>query len=155
MRRASFGLVGSSVRPTRFDFDRRGGGDGADAVVDWFGPTDFVGRTVGQKLSGLLGQQIIVDNRPGGGSIAMVCVEAASAVCIMNITTASGSRGGIGVGVINDGTHPSSQDRVIQQVSSFIFGDAIFPLVCDDKFSYSTISFTRPTAPLSRRTLIP
>jgi tripartite-type tricarboxylate transporter receptor subunit TctC len=33
------------------------------------GPTDFVGRTVGQKLSQLLGQQIVVDNRPGAGTI--------------------------------------------------------------------------------------
>ena len=33
------------------------------------GPTDFVGRTVGQKLSLLLGQQVVVDNRPGAGTI--------------------------------------------------------------------------------------
>ena len=29
------------------------------------GPTDFVGRIVGQKLSQSLGQQVVVDNRPG------------------------------------------------------------------------------------------
>ncbi|HYH40910.1 MAG TPA: tripartite tricarboxylate transporter substrate binding protein [Burkholderiales bacterium] len=33
------------------------------------GPTDFVARTVGQKLSQFLGQQIVVDNRPGAGTI--------------------------------------------------------------------------------------
>ena len=33
------------------------------------GPTDFVGRTVAQKLSQLLGQQVVVDNRPGAGTI--------------------------------------------------------------------------------------
>ncbi len=33
------------------------------------GPTDFVGRTVGQKLSQLLGQQVVVDNRAGAGTI--------------------------------------------------------------------------------------
>jgi tripartite-type tricarboxylate transporter receptor subunit TctC len=33
------------------------------------GPTDFVGRTVGQKLAPFLGQQIVVDNRPGAGTI--------------------------------------------------------------------------------------
>ena len=33
------------------------------------GPTDFVGRTVGQKLTPLLGQQVVVDNRPGAGTI--------------------------------------------------------------------------------------
>jgi tripartite-type tricarboxylate transporter receptor subunit TctC len=33
------------------------------------GPTDFVGRLVGQKLSPLIGQQVVVDNRPGAGTI--------------------------------------------------------------------------------------
>ena len=33
------------------------------------GPTDFVGRIVGQKLSQSLGQQVVVDNRPGAGTI--------------------------------------------------------------------------------------
>ena len=33
------------------------------------GPTDFVGRTVGQKLSQLVGQQVVVDNRPGAGTV--------------------------------------------------------------------------------------
>ena len=33
------------------------------------GPTDFVGRLVGQKLSALIGQQVVVDNRPGAGTI--------------------------------------------------------------------------------------
>lgn len=33
------------------------------------GPTDFVGRLVGQKLSPLIRQQVVVDNRPGAGTI--------------------------------------------------------------------------------------
>jgi tripartite-type tricarboxylate transporter receptor subunit TctC len=33
------------------------------------GPTDFVGRLVGQKLSPLLSQQVVVDNRPGAATI--------------------------------------------------------------------------------------
>jgi tripartite-type tricarboxylate transporter receptor subunit TctC len=44
------------------------------------GPTDVVGRIVAGKLSELLGQQIVVDNRPGaGGSVAGEMVARAPA----------------------------------------------------------------------------
>lgn len=33
------------------------------------GPTDFVGRAVAQRLQKALGQQVVVDNRPGGGGV--------------------------------------------------------------------------------------
>jgi len=33
------------------------------------GPTDFVGRTVGQKLAEYMGQQVVVDNRPGAATV--------------------------------------------------------------------------------------
>jgi len=33
------------------------------------GPTDFVGRAVAAKLTALLGQQIVVDNRPGAATV--------------------------------------------------------------------------------------
>jgi tripartite-type tricarboxylate transporter receptor subunit TctC len=33
------------------------------------GPTDFVGRTVAEKLSAAVGQQVVVDNRPGAAAM--------------------------------------------------------------------------------------
>ncbi len=90
-----------------------------------------------------------------GGNASIVWVEATSAVCTINVSMAFGSSGGIGVGVTKEGAHPTINDRAIKQVSSFILGDAMLPLVNRDIFYDSTISFTRPTAPLSRRTLIP
>ena len=33
------------------------------------GPTDFVGRIIAQKVSQYVGQQVVVDNRPGAGTI--------------------------------------------------------------------------------------
>jgi len=33
------------------------------------GPTDFVGRAVAARLTDLLGQQMVVDNRPGAGTV--------------------------------------------------------------------------------------
>lgn len=33
------------------------------------GPTDFVGRAVSQKLTEFLGQQVVVDNRPGAATV--------------------------------------------------------------------------------------
>src|SRR5258708_13716238 len=33
------------------------------------GPADFLGRVIGQRLGEMLGQQIVVDNRPGANTI--------------------------------------------------------------------------------------
>jgi tripartite-type tricarboxylate transporter receptor subunit TctC len=43
------------------------------------GSTDIVGRTVGQKLSEMWGQPVVVDNRPGGGTTIGTEVVARSA----------------------------------------------------------------------------
>ena len=33
------------------------------------GPADFLGRLIGQKMADELGQQVVVDNRPGANTI--------------------------------------------------------------------------------------
>src|SRR5258705_174705 len=33
------------------------------------GPADFLGRAIGQRLGEVLGQQIVIDNRPGANTI--------------------------------------------------------------------------------------
>ena len=33
------------------------------------GTTDFVGRIVGQKIGEAVGQQVLIDNRPGAGTL--------------------------------------------------------------------------------------
>src|SRR5260370_32732584 len=33
------------------------------------GPADFLGRVIGQKLGEVVGQQIVIDNRPGANTI--------------------------------------------------------------------------------------
>ncbi len=43
------------------------------------GSTDIIGRTIGQKLSEMWGQPVVIDNRPGGGTIIGTDVVAKSA----------------------------------------------------------------------------
>ena len=65
----------------------------------------------------------------GGGSAVIVWLDAASAVCTMNVPIALGSSGGMGVGVAKDGTHPIINDRIVKQVNSFVPVSAMFPLM--------------------------
>jgi tripartite-type tricarboxylate transporter receptor subunit TctC len=43
------------------------------------GGMDFIARTIGQKLSERLGQSVVVENRPGGGTIVATVAEAKAA----------------------------------------------------------------------------
>jgi hypothetical protein len=63
-----------------------------------------------------------------GGMAVTVCADAASAVWAMNIFIAFESRGGIGVGVANEGTHPIISARVMNPITSFILTAVMFPL---------------------------
>src|SRR3990172_10244118 len=40
------------------------------------GPTDLLARMIGQKLAGMWNQQVVIENRPGAGS--MIGVDAAA-----------------------------------------------------------------------------
>jgi tripartite-type tricarboxylate transporter receptor subunit TctC len=64
---SSFILQPSSLAATVPDFPSRP----VRLVVPFpaGGPTDIVGRTIGQKLNETLGQQVIVDNRAGAGGV--------------------------------------------------------------------------------------
>jgi tripartite-type tricarboxylate transporter receptor subunit TctC len=59
------------------------------------GPTDIVGRTMAQKLSELLGQQVVVDNRGGAGGI--IGTEQVAKAAPDGYTLLMGTIGGIAV----------------------------------------------------------
>jgi len=59
------------------------------------GPSDFVARSLGQKLTEAWGQQIIVDNRGGAGGV--VGVEAAARASPDGYTLLQGQSGGMSV----------------------------------------------------------
>jgi tripartite-type tricarboxylate transporter receptor subunit TctC len=59
------------------------------------GPTDIVGRTMAQKMSELLGQQVIVDNRGGAGG--MIGTEQVAKAAPDGYTMLMGTIGGIAV----------------------------------------------------------
>jgi tripartite-type tricarboxylate transporter receptor subunit TctC len=59
------------------------------------GPTDIVGRTMAQKMSELLGQQVIVDNRGGAGGI--IGTEQVAKAAPDGYTMLMGTIGGIAV----------------------------------------------------------
>jgi hypothetical protein len=61
-----------------------------------------------------------------GGIAANVCIDAASAVCPINKLTSFGSSGGIGVGLGIAGTHPLSNVKIMNQISSFGLDAAMF-----------------------------
>jgi tripartite-type tricarboxylate transporter receptor subunit TctC len=65
------------------------------------GPSDFVARALGQKLTEAWGQQIVVDNRGGAGGV--VGVEAAARANPDGYTLLQGQSGGMS---INPALHP-------------------------------------------------
>src|SRR5215470_10011490 len=64
------------------------------------GPADFLGRLVGQKMSEDLGQQIVVDNRPGANTIiaAQAVAKAAPGGFQIGISTPTSQ---VNVGLLN------------------------------------------------------
>src|ERR1043165_1895590 len=115
-----------------------------------------IGVRLGSGVNVFRGVGVKVAVGVEGGIAASVCMDAASAVCPIIKSIAFESSGGIAVGLGIAGTHPISNARIMNQIDSFPLDDVMF-LLCLQMKSVShdsTISFTRPTAPLSKRTLI-
>ena len=72
-RRTALGLIGTGI--STLAIGRAAAADYPSRPVRWIvafaagGPTDIVARIMGQHLSERLGQQFIIDNRPGAGGI--------------------------------------------------------------------------------------
>jgi len=62
------------------------------------------------------------------GMAAMVCTDAASAVCAINRLMLFASRGAIGVGVASEGTHETLNIKMMDQINNLVLGAAISPL---------------------------
>ena len=62
------------------------------------------------------------------GPAAAVCVDAASAVCMIKVLIALGSSGAMGAGVATDGTHAMINANVVNQSHNFFLGDCMLSI---------------------------
>lgn len=75
----------------------------------------YVGSDV--KVLGGVAVKVAVDVNTG--IAAAVCMEAASAVCTINVLIALGSSGATGAGVAMDGTHAMISVKAVNQSKTF------------------------------------
>ena len=66
------------------------------------GPVDVMGRLIGQKLSSTLGQQVIIENRPGAGSTLAARAAASADADGYTLLVASAASLAIGPALYNN-----------------------------------------------------
>ena len=127
------------------------------------------GVTLGSGVNVLRGVEVKVAVRVAGGMAATVCVDAALAVCAISRLIELGSVVARGIGVGSDGAQARISVSVMNQRKYFLRYAVIDVMVqlsgiysgfasCEiTKYhsSSSRISFTLPTCPSDKRTLIP
>src|SRR5712692_2469638 len=83
------------------------------------GPVDVMGRLIGQRLSSTLGQQVIVENRPGGGSTLAARAAATADPDGYTLLLASAASLAIGPALYNNiGYDPATSFAPVAFVSS-------------------------------------
>ena len=117
---AAFGLIAADsagaqdypIRPVRLIVPYPAGG-----------PTDFVGRTVAEKLSAALGQQIVVDNR--AGAAAIIGHELGARAAPDGYTLLFGTGGGLVIAPIVHPKPPYRADKDFAAISMLVVSPQI------------------------------
>lgn len=87
------------------------------------GPTDFVGRAIGHKVTEAWGQQVVVENRPGAGTI--VGVELAARSVADGYTLLLGTSAGFSVNPALGAKLPYEPERDFAPVSLLVINPQI------------------------------
>jgi tripartite-type tricarboxylate transporter receptor subunit TctC len=64
------------------------------------GPADLIARTIGDAMSGPLGQPVIVENRPGGGAGGALAMNGVATAATDGYTIGLGTSGPLGAGAV-------------------------------------------------------
>ena len=87
------------------------------------GPTDFVGRTVAEKLSATLGEQVVVDNR--AGAAAIIGHELGARAAPDGYTLLFGTGGGLVIAPILQPKPPYRADKDFAAISMLVVSPQI------------------------------
>ncbi|HET7254555.1 MAG TPA: tripartite tricarboxylate transporter substrate binding protein [Xanthobacteraceae bacterium] len=106
------------------------------------GPVDVMGRLIGQKLSLTLGQQVIIENRPGAGSTLAARAAASADADGYTLLVASAASLAIGPALYNNiGYDPATSFAPIALVSSvpyvMIAGPSVAAKTLPDLVAYA------------------
>lgn len=106
------------------------------------GPVDVMGRLIGQKLSSTLGQQVIIENRPGAGSTLAARAAASADADGYTLLVASAASLAIGPALYNNiGYDPATSFAPIALVSSvpyvMIAGPSVAAKTLPDLVAYA------------------